>query len=120
MALVSYLISPRVVCRIQGHCRRGGFQDGCISSDDYVSPLDMSKGLERSNIKNTNVECYDQFAPFYQMHYGGISPSVTVRQWATKLADLGYIPAKTSKFERGKMRLVDIGCGPGAFLLYWA
>ncbi len=80
----------------------------------------MVKGFENSSTKNTNVEFYERFAPFYQQHYGVIEPSVTVKQWAAKLADLRFVPEASSRDERGKMRLIDIGCGPGAFLLEWA
>jgi SAM-dependent methyltransferase len=80
----------------------------------------VGKRFENFDNETTNVEFYRNFAPFYLRYYGNVNPCTVVKNWAARLEALGLIPAETSKDERDKMRLIDVGCGPGLYLPEWA
>lgn len=63
---------------------------------------------------NPNSACYELLAPFYAEIYGRIDAQETVRQWWELLSTSNFISATPEI-----LRLVDIGCGPGAHLVAW-
>jgi SAM-dependent methyltransferase len=66
-----------------------------------------------------NSKFYEEFAPFYEAVYGSIDASEVVRQWVLLLEFSGAIPRAALRRVR-LPRLLDIGCGPGWYIVPWA
>ena len=61
-----------------------------------------------------NTDCYEALADCYEDIYGVIDAQEAVRQWLLLLNQLELYPQQTHK-----LRLLDIGCGPGWYLEAW-
>jgi len=79
----------------------------------------MVKHSEKRKFISSNIEFYDRLAPTYKQIYVEINSRAIVRQWVTLLEKLKCIPAVAGGADR-KMRLIDIGCGPGWHLPEWS
>lgn len=73
-----------------------------------------ASGLTKTGDSNPNPDCYESLAPYYEQIYTNIDADETVRQWWQLLCESRLV---TDHPER--LRLLDIGCGPGWQLKAW-
>lgn len=73
-----------------------------------------ASGLAKAGDSNPNPDCYESLAPYYEEIYANIDADETVRQWWQLLRESQIV---TGHPER--LRLLDIGCGPGWQLKAW-
>lgn len=69
--------------------------------------------MSQSEADRGNVEFYESFAQYYEHIYACVDAEETVRQWKILLDQ--YRKAYTRR-----LKLVDVGCGPGWHLSAWA
>lgn len=73
-----------------------------------------ASGPAKADDGNPNPDCYELLAPYYEEIYANIDADETVRQWWQLLRESQLV---TEHPER--LRLLDIGCGPGWQLKAW-
>lgn len=67
--------------------------------------------------QHSNADFYERIAPIYELVYGEVSAASVVGQWVSLLEARGHIPTDR---EDKKVRLIDVGCGPGWYLAEWS
>jgi SAM-dependent methyltransferase len=70
-------------------------------------------------VSEDNRRFYEAFAPYYEEVYADVDAEEAVRQWLELLEREELIPPREERLRR-RMRLLDVGCGPGWHAVHWA